>query len=247
MKQPMEIPPRRPFDATSAAMVTVTLAAILGTAWLRDGRSNGARPAVVGDLAPALHLLDLETGEPLVLAGTRGKVVWVSFWSAGSPKCESSLKELDQASRPLRVHGRFASVLAAVDSDQPARVRAAVSASGVDLPVYLASAESRRLFGALDASSPVHVLIDADGRVIAIARGAGAQTFKRIADQAKRQLDELDPLGKTRFAGVHARGFRMESPGRGCIVLPRFLELPPGRTGDQDAGSSSSRIRAATS
>ena len=52
------------------------------------------------------------------------------------------------------------------------------------------------------ADPPLHVLIDAAGHVIAMARGAGRPTIDRIADQAKRQLDELDPLGDTRFVSM---------------------------------------------
>jgi hypothetical protein len=57
-----------------------------------------------------------------------------------------------------------------------------------------------RRFGAEKADPPLNVLIDAEGQVIAIARGAGDATLERLVDQAKRQLDELDPLGNTRFA-----------------------------------------------
>ena len=89
---------------------------------------------------------------------------------------------------------------AAVESGEPDRVRAVVAESGVDLPVYLASPDSLRRFAAENADPPLNVLIDAEGQVIAIARGAGEATLDRLADQAKRRLDELDPMGNTRFA-----------------------------------------------
>jgi hypothetical protein len=244
MKQPMQSPPRRGLDVTSAVMVLVTLAAVFGAAWLRDGRSKEQRPVAVGDIAPALYLVDLETSEPLVLAGTLGKVVWITFWSARARESRSSLEELEQATRPLRAQGRFALVLAAVDTDEPAGARAAVFEARVDMPVYLASAESRRRFGALDADSPLHVLIDVDGRVHAIARGADAQTIKRIAEQAKHQLDEIEPLGKSRFAAAPAGVFRATTAGRARAHL---RDLKPSGSDAQGARSSSSWIRAATS
>ncbi len=209
MNEPNKIPYRRRFDAASAVMALVTVAALVGAAWLRDGWPRAPRPLAVGDLAPPLHLLDLESTEPLVLVGSRGKVVWITFWSADSADLRSSLKTLHEALGPLKPHTRFALITAAVEAEQPDRVRRAVADTGVDLPVYLASAETRRLFGAVQADPPVHVLIDAEGHVSAIARGAGEQTIKRIAEEAKRELDEIDPLGQSRFAGEQSQGFRV--------------------------------------
>jgi hypothetical protein len=101
----------------------------------------------------------------------------------------------------LRSHRRFTLVAAAIDADHPERVRAAADA-GSELPIYLASPETRRRFGIEHADPPLHLLIGADGRVTAIARSNGPQTIDRIADQAKLELDRLDPAGDTRFASV---------------------------------------------
>ncbi len=95
---------------------------------------------------------------------------------------------------------------AAIETDQAETVREMTSASQFKLPIYIASPETRRRYGAERADPPLHVLIDAAGHVIAIARGAGRPTIDRIADQAKRQLDELDPLGDTRFVSAPSRG-----------------------------------------
>ena len=112
-------------------------------------------------------------------------------------------------------------VAAAVEADNPDRVRAAAAASGVKLPVYLASAETRRRFGALQADPPLNVLIDA-GRPYRrrIARGTSPQTIERIAGQARTLLDELGPLDNTRFAGARwlgARNRRKLSDFRGLV------------------------------
>jgi hypothetical protein len=60
----------------------------------------------------------------------------------------------------------------------------------------------RRCGGSVPGTAipPLHVLIDEDGRILALARGAGRPTIARIADQARRRLAELDPLDHTRFA-----------------------------------------------
>ena len=135
-----------------------------------------------------------------MLVGLRGKVVWVVFWSANSLSGGSGLVAIEHAWSTLKSQGRFTVMAVAVDADNPDRVRAAVTANGVKLPVYLASAETRRQFGALQADPPLNVLIDPDGRIATIARGTSPQTIDRIADQARRMLDQMGPVEDTRFA-----------------------------------------------
>ncbi len=146
-----------------------------------------------------MRLIDPETSEPVVLVGLNSKVVWVVFWSAAAPSGRSCLAELESATKRLRSHRSFAMVTAAIESDDPTAVRRAVEASGVNLPAYLAAPETRRRFRAEVADPPLHILIDAGGRVLAMARGDGP-TIGRIAEVARRRLEELDPVGETRFA-----------------------------------------------
>jgi hypothetical protein len=238
MDEPTERPARRRLDAMSAMMGMITVAAIVGAAWMRFGPSSSHEPqgVAVGAEAPPLRLRDLKTSDPLVLVGLRDKVVWVVFWSAGAPSGRSCLTELAAACKVIRAHRRFALVTAAVEADDPDRVRAAVDASGLDLPVYLASPETLRRFGAGPSDPPLHVLIDEEGRILALARGAGRPTIARIADQARRRLTELDPLGHTRFA---SRGGRHpdppEAPPAGAAQVPpsgdqgRRRQPSPGR------------------
>lgn len=237
-----EIPFRRRIDWVSAAMAAITVAALLGAFWFRAVPSKVLRPLVVGDIAPPLHLLDLNTSEPLVLAGLRGKVVWMVFWAADSSSGRSIWAELERASGQLKGHRRFTLVTAAVEADQPGRVRAVVNQIETELPVYLADPETRRRYRAEQADPPLHILIDAEGRVAAIARGAGRQTIERMADLAKRLADELDPLGATRFARAAARS---------QMITERIMTIPP-RNGDptvlikntrQDSARSASSFR----
>jgi hypothetical protein len=144
-----------------------------------------------------------------VLAGLKGNVVWVVFWSAETPGAPSTLAAIARASKQIRTHRRFSLVTAAVETGDADRVRAAIAKSGVDLPVYLLGPESRRQYAVDNAEPPLQILIDAEGNIATIASGAGQATIDRIADQAKRQLDELDPLGNIRFAReVNRQGHR---------------------------------------
>jgi hypothetical protein len=206
MDEASEVPSKRGVDGITAVMVVVTVASLLGAVWLQTRRMPRNESPAVGALAPPLRLLDLETSEPTVLVGLRGKVVWVVFWSADSTSGRSCLGAIESAWSTLKSQGRFAMVTAAVEANDPGRVRAAAAASGVKVPVYLASAETRRRFGALQADPPLNLLIDADGRIVTIARGTSPQTIERIAAQARRLLDELGPLENTRFASAVAHG-----------------------------------------
>ena len=116
--------PKRRIDAMSGVLMLVTVAALAGVAWMRLGWSSTpvGSTAAVGAEAPPLRLIDLETSEPVVLVGLTSKVVWVVFWSAGSPSGQSCLTALEAATRRLRTHRRFAMVTAAVESDDPAAV-----------------------------------------------------------------------------------------------------------------------------
>ena len=200
MDEASDMPTKRRIDGITAIMVVVTVASLVGAAWLRTRRLPQDEPPAVGTVAPPLRLLDLETLEPIVLVGLRGKVVWVVFWSADSRSRGSSLAAMNAAWKTLKAQGRFAMVAAAVEAGDPGRVRAAAAENGVNLPVYLASAETARRFGAIQADPPLNVLIDGDGRIATMARGTSPQTIERIAGHARRLLDELGPLDETRFA-----------------------------------------------
>lgn len=186
-------------------MSAVTVAAIVGVAWLRYGptsssdRSSSTELAMEAE-APPLRLLDVKTSEPMVLIGLGDRVVWVVFWSAAAPSGRECLEEMERAWERLRSRRRFALVAAAVEVNKPASVRGVMEGSGIHLPVYLASSETQRQFHVQGGDPPLHVLIDAGGRVIAMARHAGRPTIDRMADQVRRRLDELDPIGETRFA-----------------------------------------------
>ncbi len=203
MDEASDIPTKRRIDGITAVMVSVTALSLVGAAWLHVKQQQPDNQSLsVDSVAPPLRLLDLDTGEPIVLVGLRGKIVWVVFLSVGSPTGEKNLAAVAQAGNSFKVNPRFSMVVAAVDGQEPGRVRAAVAASGVTLPVYLASDETRRRFGLSSSDEPLQVLINAEGRIASLARGTSPQTNERLASQARRLLDELPPHDDTRFASA---------------------------------------------
>ena len=188
------------FDKVSAVMALVATLMLAWAAWLRFGPPPSPETPTIGAPAPALRLRDLSTSEPLVLLGLRGKVVWVTFISAGKSSGPSDLTVLEPIWKRFKTRPRFAMTALAVETDRPDLLRAAIASAGSTLPTYLASPETCRAFGVDPAHLPLHVLIDPTGHVSAVAQGAGASTLARLADQAERWLDEIEPQGKTRFA-----------------------------------------------
>ena len=70
-----------------------------------------------------LNLVDLDSSEPIFMAGLKGKVVWIVFWSAEAPAASSRLAAIARASKWIRPHRRFSLVTAAVPAGNPDRVR----------------------------------------------------------------------------------------------------------------------------
>jgi hypothetical protein len=206
MEKLTDIWTRRRIEPQSAIMVIVTASALVGSAWLHYRSHPADEPLTVGSRIAPLSVVDLETSEPLVLAGHGGKVVWLTFWSVHSASASSSLKALERATKKLTGHRRFMQVVAAVDDDSKAsQIRATLQSSGIDLPVYLAAAATLRRFGTSSADPPLHVLIGGDGRIIALARGGDEATMARLASMAQRRLEEFDPQGTTRFAAARIK------------------------------------------
>ncbi len=196
--------PRRRVDPVPGLMLLVTLTALIGAGWLQFGSSPTAQvsqTAAVGSEAPPLRLIDPATSEPVVMVGLHDRVAWVVFWSAGVASGRACLRQVESATRKLRRHQRFAIVAAAIEVEQAALVRSEARDAGFPRPVYLAVPETCRRFRAGSADPPVHVLIDDRGQILAMARGADDRTIARLADLARRRLDELEPAGEMRLAG----------------------------------------------
>ena len=203
--------PSHRLDRVSVLSALVTLVLVGWTAWLRFDPASRPEPPAVGLALPPLRLLDLETAEPLVLLGAKGKVTWIVFWSAGSPSGRASLSKLEGVWKRLKSHRRFTMATAAINSDQPVGcVELAMTHRSASRCVFTTC------FGAELADPPLHLLVDGEGRIAALVRGAGQDAINRLAAQVQRWLEEMDPLGNTRFARTNPAGLALqwtEPPG----------------------------------
>lgn len=188
------------FDKVSAALAFVASVVVAWFVWFLVGPPLAAEPPALGTRPPTLRLIDPATAEPLVLLGLRGKVVWLTFWSADGPTGESDLADLEAVWTRLKSRPGFAMAALSIDAGRSGRLREAVLSAGATLPVYLATPETRRAFGAGASHLPLHVLIQADGRIGAVVQGHGADTLARLAAQVERRLDEIGPPDRGRFS-----------------------------------------------
>jgi hypothetical protein len=201
---PHRTAPKRGPDLVNALLVMVTIIFLIGSCWIRFGTSTNRPSLAVGDLAPSLHLRDLN-GEPLIVLGLWGKVVWLTFWSATSREGLIVVDRLDQIWRGLDKEGGFASFSLVIDDVEPEIVRDLIATRSLRLPAYLASAETCRDYGAAAGDLPLHVVINDDGRILAITRGSD---LEEIEEMVKARLRVLHSAGGALFAAIASRDAR---------------------------------------
>ena len=189
------------FDWISALMALTAslLIAISGYGWLTGGQTGkpaAERPAVAS-VPPPLHLIDPVTGEPVVLIGLKGKVVWVSFISTTSKDAQADYDALSQVWKGLRPHQKFAMAAVASPTVDRTHIARLIGQASDRVPTYIASKETALAFGVDSSPLPFHLILDPTGKVAAIG---GQGLIQRLAKDATRWLDEIEPSGWTRFA-----------------------------------------------
>ena len=199
-------------DRVSVILALVTVLIVGATAWTRYGTVRRAEPPAMGSLAPPLRLIDLETSEPRLLVGHKGRVSWVVFWSASSLSGRASLARIEKVWSRFKADRRVILITAADDPEHPERVRAALArcAASASLPCQPGNAPSvRRRVGGSPASSP-HQRGWADRR----ARSRGHTGDDRPPGQSGRWL-----AGRVRTTRQYA--VRLDTLERLVSVLVR--------------------------
>lgn len=129
---------------------------------------------------------------PLTLAGLRGRVVLIEFWTFGCHNCRNTLPWLKA------IHAQYAGAdfeVVSVHTPEfdferdPAQVRAAIDKLGIRYPVLLDGDSS--YWRALENRYwPAFYLLDAEGRIAATAFGE-LHRGERRGDDFERRIREL--------------------------------------------------------
>ncbi len=191
---------RRGPDLLNAVMLGFTVIFLLGSAWIRFGPKEKPPSLVVGDIAPLIRLNDLEGQEPIVMLGLRNRVLWLTFWSVKSPEDRRDFRQLERIWKRFEGDPGFALLVSAIATDDPRGVHSEVASKRLKFPVYLASPETCRDFGAEPEELPLHFIIDADGRILAISHGRRDGSLDQLEELVRSRLKMRNPAGGSRFA-----------------------------------------------
>lgn len=142
----------------AACVLSVLAASVLAT----DLTSGQGSPAATDRPLPALLLSDL-TGDARPLRQRSDEVTVINFWATWCVPCLKELPELVKLSHEWQ--GRGVQVVGiAVDSGQPANIRAFAARHGMDYLVLVATQRwTREHFGVFGL--PVTIVVDRGGRI----------------------------------------------------------------------------------
>jgi cytochrome c biogenesis protein CcmG/thiol:disulfide interchange protein DsbE len=172
-----------PFAAILAAAALVGLL-VYGVAQRGDNRTldnavkNGGAPAAPDRALPVLGRAD----GTRTLASFRGKPVVLNFWASWCTPCRQEAPLLEKAQRRLAAHG--GTVLGVTFRDTTPDARAFMRRYGLTYP-SLRDVDGKLAEDYGTRALPETFVIDRDGRVRAISRGA---VSKRFLDDALNEV-----------------------------------------------------------
>jgi thiol-disulfide isomerase/thioredoxin len=137
-------------------------------------------PARPEGAAPLFTLTALD-GNPVSLAGFRGKVVILNFWASWCGPCKREIPDFVLLQSQYGAAG-LQIIGIALDEDLPARTYA--SRVGINYPVVVGNDDVSRAYGGVEAI-PTTFIIDRDGMII--ARFVGYRE-KSVFENAIRKL-----------------------------------------------------------
>jgi len=132
--------------------------------------ASNLKPPVITTGAQADYSLKLKklTGEPVDFAATKGKTVFLNFWSPNCPSCESELPAIEQLWRQTSA---FGVEFLCVALDDPPRVLDLVNQYGLTFPIVMLEGKRPPIFDS--DSAPLTFLISPNGDIaLRVAGGA---------------------------------------------------------------------------
>ena len=188
------------------------------------------RAASVGQLAPAATLETVD-GKRIELGDLYGrKPVYLKFWATWCVPCRQQMPHFEAAFQ--RYHQSVAVVAVNLGlNDDVDDVREFLDKTKLSMPVAIDSAgDLATAFGVV--VTPLHVLIDADGRIAYVGHEAGAD-LDRALDELSHSKPHAKPAaaGRTRIV-THSRvGSGDKAPAFSVQSAGRAWEFTPGKMG----------------
>jgi peroxiredoxin/quercetin dioxygenase-like cupin family protein len=188
------------------------------------------RAASVGQLAPAATLETVD-GKRIELGDLYGrKPVYLKFWATWCVPCRQQMPHFEAAFQRYRESVAVVAVNLGLNDDVD-DVREFLDKTKLSMPVAIDSAgDLATAFGVV--VTPLHVLIDADGRIAYVGHEAGVDL-----DRALDELSHSKPHAKLAAAGrskivTHARvAVGDKAPGFSVQSAGRAWQFTPGKSG----------------
>lgn len=156
--------------------------------YLKNMQGNLKPPAIAtGQQADYTLKLKKLTGEPVDFAATKGKVVFLNFWSPNCTHCESELPAIEQLWRQTSA---FGVEFLCVALDDPPRVLDLIEQYGLTFPVYMQDGKRPPVFDS--DSAPLTFLI-APNSDIALRIAGGAKWDDISAAAVIKLLTTITP------------------------------------------------------
>ena len=114
------------------------------------------------DPAPDFKLTSLD-GQPLSLAGSRGKVILLNFWATWCGPCRAEIPDLVELQNKYK--DRLQVIGLVIDDDDQSAIKKFVEEFGINYPVALATTDIRIQYGGIGAL-PTSYVLDPQGRVV---------------------------------------------------------------------------------
>lgn len=169
---------------TPAILAAVMIIAIALIA-LSDRDKEVSTRDIVGQPAPALQLIDFETGLPVSLATMQGQVVVLNFWASWCVPCEAEMPAFEAVHQDGTLRAQIVGVN--IKNDRVADARELLTRTGVTYDIAIDTGGDNPVYGPIEqalglgGSYPVTVFIRPNGEIDAIRIGELEESQIRAA------------------------------------------------------------------
>ncbi|MDE1174999.1 MAG: TlpA disulfide reductase family protein [Edaphobacter sp.] len=160
----------------------------------KGGESAGDMPQMLGKVAPAFSLTDLE-GKKVSLADYKGRPVLVNFWATWCGPCKVEMPWFEEFRKQYAAQG-FEILGLTDDADAGKDLIAKVAGkAGVTYPILLTDGKVQTTYGGLEVL-PMSFYVDRNGVIVEQTAGLGSK------DQIEANIKKVIASGSTQAGGM---------------------------------------------